>query len=101
MTLHEIFIADHKRLRQEIAALQTAVAKKSPGLEEMYLAFQKHAREHLLKEDGVYYPHVDAGKRIADRDLMHTLRNDHAAVVFALESLAIRLRKKVPLTEWK
>jgi len=32
---------------------------------------------------------------------MHALRNDHAAVVFTLESLAIRLRRKVPLEEWK
>jgi len=55
----------------------------------------------LKKEDSVYYPAIDTGKQFADRELMHSLRNDHAAVVFALESLAIRLRKKVPLEEWK
>ncbi len=49
----------------------------------------------------MYYPKVDADKRLPDRALMHALRNDHAAVVFALESLAIRLRKKVPVADWK
>jgi iron-sulfur cluster repair protein YtfE (RIC family) len=101
MTVHELFTADHVRLRKEIAAIQSALASKPGHLESLFLDFQKSARAHLRKEDEVYYPHVDAGKKLRDRELMHSLRNDHAAVVFALESLAIRLRKKVPLPEWK
>jgi iron-sulfur cluster repair protein YtfE (RIC family) len=100
MHIHDIFIADHKTLRQKIAELQSAVEKRSDQLETLYLAFQKEMRDHFRKEDEVYYPYVDGEKKIADRELMHTLRNDHAAVVFALESLAIRLRRKVPLEEW-
>ena len=32
---------------------------------------------------------------------MHQLRNDHAAVVFTLESLAIRLRKNGVNPDWR
>ena len=49
----------------------------------------------------MYFKVLDDGKQVQNRDLMHDIRNDHAAVVFALESLAIRLRKNVPLNEWK
>jgi len=101
MTVHDLFTADHIRLRKEIAGIQSALASKPGELESLFLDFQKSARAHLRKEDEVYYPYVDAGKKLGDRELMHSLRNDHAAVVFALESLAIRLRKKVPLPEWK
>ena len=31
---------------------------------------------------------LDDGKRVEDRGLIHQLRNDHAAVIFTLESLA-------------
>src|SRR3982751_2328331 len=101
MTLHDLFATDHAQLRDRIAELQSASRKNVEAVEVLYPAFQQAARAHFRKEDEVYYPYVDAGKRIEDRELMHTLRNDHAAVVFALESLAIRLRKKVPLPEWK
>jgi iron-sulfur cluster repair protein YtfE (RIC family) len=100
MTIHDIFSADHAKLRKLIQDVQAALAHPEK-LEEVFLKLQKETRAHLRKEDEVYYPHVDAGKKISDRELMHTLRNDHAAVVFALESLAIRLRKKVPVSEWK
>jgi len=101
MTIHDVFSADHNHLRQRIQELQTAIDKNSSSLESLFLTFQKEARAHFHKEDDVYYPYVDDGKKLEDRELMHTLRNDHAAVIFALESLAIRLRKKVPLAEWK
>jgi iron-sulfur cluster repair protein YtfE (RIC family) len=101
MTLHELLTAEHGRLRQQIADIQKALQTRNPALESAYAAFQKDARAHFRKEDEVYYPHVDQGKKLGDRELMHSLRNDHAAVVFALESLAIRLRKQVPMDEWK
>jgi iron-sulfur cluster repair protein YtfE (RIC family) len=100
MKLHELFTADHTALRRRIAELQATLAKNPEGVEALYGIFHQEVRAHFRKEDDVYYPHVDAGKRIQDRGLIHSLRNDHAAVVFALESLAIRLRKKVPLSEW-
>ncbi len=101
MTLHDVFTSDHAQLRKMIAGIQTALTKNLEAVEAVYPAFQQAARAHFRKEDEVYYPYVDAGKRLEDRELMHTLRNDHAAVVFALESLAIRLRKKPPVAEWK
>ena len=101
MTLHELFTADHAKLRQRIVEIQTVLAKNPQKLEDHFPTFQQDVRAHFRKEDDVYYPHVGAGKKIADRELIHALRNDHAAVVFTLESLAIRLRKKVPLEEWK
>jgi iron-sulfur cluster repair protein YtfE (RIC family) len=100
MTIHELFIADHARLRHQITTLQNTTASLA-DLEQSYAGFQKDLRAHFHKEDSVYYAYVDAEKKIPDRELFHTLRNDHAAVIFALESLAIRLRKKVPLPEWK
>ena len=101
MNVHELFAADHVRLRQRVVEIQTVLAKNPAKLEELFLAFQQEVRTHFRKEDEVYYTRVDAGKKINDRELIHHLRNDHAAVVFTLESLAIRLRKKVPLEEWK
>ena len=41
------------------------------------------------------------GKRVPDRGLIHQLRNDHAAVVFTLESLVIRLRKNGINPDWQ
>jgi iron-sulfur cluster repair protein YtfE (RIC family) len=101
MTLHELLVADHVQLRHRIAQIQTSLVKKPAELEALYLSFHQEARAHFRKEDEVYYPYVDGDKKMGDREMMHTLRNDHAAVIFALESLAIRLRKKVPLEEWK
>jgi hemerythrin-like domain-containing protein len=100
MTVHELLTADHAQLRQQIAEIQNTLTTQPTKLEAIYLAFQEHVRVHFHKEDSVYYKHVDTGKQFADRDLMHSLRNDHAAVVFSMESLAIRLRRKVPLEEW-
>jgi iron-sulfur cluster repair protein YtfE (RIC family) len=98
--LHELFVADHARLRRQITDFQTALKSRSDQVETLYPELQKAVRAHFRKEDDVYYPHIDSDKKVLDRELMHTLRNDHAAVVFALESLAIRLRRKVPLEEW-
>ena len=38
---------------------------------------------------------------MTDRGLIHQLRNDHAAVIFTLESLAIRLRKNGVNPDWR
>jgi len=101
MNVHQLFSADHAKLRQRINEIQEILTNTPEKLESVFPTFQREVREHFRKEDEAYYPHVDAGKTTSDRELMHALRNDHAAVVFALESLAIRLRKKVPLGEWK
>jgi iron-sulfur cluster repair protein YtfE (RIC family) len=100
MTIHDLFRADHTRLRERIQALQTVLQDTPVQLETLFPEFQKEVRAHFRKEDDVYYAVVDAGKRLQDRELMHSLRNDHAAVVFTLESLAIRLRRKAPIAEW-
>ncbi|OGR93101.1 MAG: hypothetical protein A2992_08860 [Elusimicrobia bacterium RIFCSPLOWO2_01_FULL_59_12] len=101
MTVHELFAREHAQLRQGITEILRTLTENPQGLEGVFLKFQHDARAHFRKEDEVYYPYVDSGKKIGDRELMHTLRNDHAAVIFALESLAIRLRKKSPPAEWK
>ncbi len=101
MNIHELFETDHAQLRKRIADVKSALSGPPDILESTFSNLQKEVRDHFRKEDEVYYPYVDAGGKIGDRELMHTLRNDHAAVVFALESLAIRLRRKVPMSEWK
>ena len=101
MTIHQIFQADHRALRKRIQEVQQVAMAHCESLDSLFKNLHAEARAHFRKEDEVYYPYIDQNKKIADRELMHTLRNDHAAVVFALESLAIRLRKRVPIDEWK
>jgi len=92
MNPHDLLIADHQSLRKQAGALQDAVRKDPKTLADALADFQKSVQKHFKRED-VYYRVLDDGKRVPDRGLVHQLRNDHAAVVFALESLAIRLRK--------
>src|SRR5207302_6979827 len=69
-------------------------------LGEALASFQSAVQKHFQRED-VYYRVLDDDKRVPDRGLIHQLRNDHAAVVFTLESLAIRLRKSGVNADWK
>jgi len=100
MNPHDLLIADHKNLRTQAGSLRAAVEKDPKKLESDLLAFQQSVQTHF-KREGAYYRILDDGKRLNDRGLVHQLRNDHAAVVFTLESLAIRLRKNGVNADWR
>jgi hypothetical protein len=100
MDPHDLLAADHIALRQQAGALKKRVNGDPTALGEGIVAFQKAVQLHFLSEDG-YYRILDDGKRVEDRGLIHQLRNDHAAVVFTLESLAIRLRKNGVTPDWR
>jgi hemerythrin-like domain-containing protein len=100
MNPHDLLAADHAALRQQADALRAAVEKRSQKLADHLLDFQKAVQRHFKRED-IYYRVLDDGKRVADRGLIHQLRNDHAAVVFTVESLAIRLRKNGLNPDWR
>ena len=101
MTVHDQLKADHQIIRERIAEIKQALTKNPAQLAKLFPALQATIRAHLRKEDDVYFHVLDDGKRISNRELMHDLRNDHAAVVFSLESLAIKLRNGLPVPEWK
>ncbi len=101
MDPHEQLTSDHGRLRREAEALKKLVSSNQPDLLGQSLQdFQASVRLHFKRED-VYYRILDSDKRIPDRGLIHQLRNDHAAVIFTLESLAIRLRKNGCNEDWQ
>jgi len=100
MNPHDLLAADHQSLRSQASALKAAVEKGPKQLSEALAAFQKSVRIHFKHED-IYYRVLDDAKRVPDRGLIHALRNDHAAVVFTLESLAIRLRKNGVNPDWR
>jgi hemerythrin superfamily protein len=100
MDPHEHLIADHKRLRERAQHLQSLAGGDPSKIQEPLLEFQKIVTVHFQKEE-TYYRILDNDKRVADRGLVHQLRNDHAAVIFTLESLLIRLRKNGPNDDWQ
>ena len=100
MNPHDLLAADHKLLRNQAAVLKKAVEGEAQKLAQELVGFQKAVQKHFKREDA-YYRILDDGKRVEDRGLIHQLRNDHAAVIFTLESLAIRLRKNGVNPEWR
>jgi hemerythrin-like domain-containing protein len=94
---HERLIAEHQHLRQLAQQLR---ASSDDAIRTLFPSFRDGILAHFHRED-VYYRALDRGRRFEDRGLMHTLRNDHAAVTFTLESLGMRLRKNGPTPEWK
>ena len=100
MDPHDLLAADHQSLRKQAGALGSAIDKDPKILARELTAFQSAVQTHFKKEDA-YYRTLDDGKRVTDRGLIHQLRNDHAAVVFTLESLAIRLRKNGVNPDWR
>ena len=98
MTPENLLIQEHAVIRECFAKLDKTIDPKemAAGLVDFQSAIQKHFRR-----EEPYYTLIDSGKRFHDRGLMHTLRNDHAAVLFTLESLKIRLRKSGVTPEWK
>ncbi len=100
MDPHEYFTQDHQAIREKVQALEQRLTGPADLLTQSLLDFQSLIRDHFKRED-TYYRILDDGKRVEDRGLVHQLRNDHAAVIFTLESLAIRLRKNGVTDEWK
>jgi hemerythrin-like domain-containing protein len=100
MNPHDLLASDHEALRQQAAALRAAIEGDAKKLAEHLVNFQKTVQKHFKREDQ-YYRILDDAKRVEDRGLVHQLRNDHAAVVFTLESLAIRLRKNGVNDDWR
>jgi hemerythrin-like domain-containing protein len=100
MNPHDLLAADHQSLRSQASALKAAIEKSSKKLADELVSFQKSVQKHFKHED-IYYRVLDDAKRVPDRGLVHALRNDHAAVVFTLESLAIRLRKNGVTPDWR
>jgi hemerythrin-like domain-containing protein len=99
MDPHELLLSDHRSLRTQAADLRAALKAGPKVLTEKLISFQKLVQKHFKLED-IYYRVLDDDKRLSDRGLVHQLRNDHAAVVFTLESLAIRLRKNGVNEDW-
>jgi hypothetical protein len=88
-------------LRQKVETLRAGLKPADPARLATVLAdLQDAVRRHFHHED-IFYRILDNDKRVGDRGAMHQVRNDHAAIVFGLESLAIRLRKNGPGTEWQ
>jgi hypothetical protein len=100
MDPHEQLLSDHRALRTRAADLRAAIENGPRVLALKLDSFQKVVQKHFRRED-IYYRILDDEKRLPDRGLVHQLRNDHAAVVFTLESLAIRLRKSGVSADWR
>ena len=101
MEIPDQFIAEHVVLRGKMETLRASqkppdAAKTTALLTEL----QETIRRHFRHED-VFYRVLDNDRRVGDRGAMHQVRNDPAAVIFGLESLAIRLRKNGPTPEWQ
>ncbi len=100
MNIHDPLIDDHSLIRQLAEEIRNHDLQNVETLTQRLSRLQKTVTNHFAREDA-YYRIVDAGKRFSDRSLIHDLRNDHAAVVFSLESLVIRLRRNGPTPEWR
>jgi hemerythrin-like domain-containing protein len=99
MDIHDALTKDHADLRSLIEAIRALRASPSDALEPKLQQLKTLVRSHFACEE-VYYRSVDQDKRFGDRGLIHQLRNDHAALIFGMESLLIRLRKKGAVAEW-
>jgi len=100
MNPHELLSSDHVSLKKHAAQLRAAMDERPQRLAEELAVFQKAVQKHFKREEP-YYRVLDEGKRLEDRGFVHQLRNDHAAVVFTLESLSIRLRKNGLNPDWR
>lgn len=98
MTLSDFFAAEHKEIRRLAGECRDAVSAPTK-LADKLRELQTFGQRHFHREDR-FYRRLDDGKRVEDRGSMHQMRNDHAAVIFTLESLQIRLRKTGPNPDW-
>jgi hypothetical protein len=100
MDPHNLLITEHNDLRAQAEALKALVDQDPQLLGAELARFQSAVQKHFKCEDA-YFRVLDDDKRVPDRGLVHQLRNDHAAVVFTMESLAIRLRKNGVNPDWR
>ena len=99
MDIHDSFIAEHEKLRVLILKIRGLRSSPSTALKTLLEELKQSIREHFSREE-IYYRSIDKDARFSDPGCVHQLRNDHAALIFGMESLVIRLRKKGPITEW-
>jgi iron-sulfur cluster repair protein YtfE (RIC family) len=98
MDIHSSLTADHDKLRELIHAIE--LQRTSPTtLENNLDDLKQFVRQHFAREE-IYYRTIDKDMRFSTPGFVHQLRNDHAAMIFGMESLQIRLKKKGPITEW-
>lgn len=100
MDIHDTLSADHDALRGFVEKIRAQRASATvDSLTPLLRPLQESVRAHFAREEA-YYRTVDADKRFQDRGFIHQLRNDHAALLFGMESLLIRLRKNGPADAW-
>ena len=100
MTPNDLLRKEHETIREGTTALTQALDGATAKVQDRLTQIQKILQTHFRREE-IYYRTMDDGKRIEDRGAMHTLRNDHAAILFSLESLMIRLRKDGVTDDWR
>jgi len=92
-------LSDHSSIRKQLDSLNNAFMSDAKTLDTQLLQFQKDIQSHFQKEDTCLYSLLDRKKRESDRELLHDLRNDRAAVIFSLASLLIKRKKGIPLAD--
>src|SRR5688572_16383974 len=98
--IHASLTNEHTALREKIQILRDLRQTTDPKRLTVALTDLKMTIQANFRREEVYYRVVDQDKRLKDRGLIHQLRNDHAALIFGMESLAIRLRKNGPVEDW-
>jgi hemerythrin len=99
MDIHDILATEHNELRAIIRKIGAQRASPSDALKSFIEELRSAIRSHFSHEEA-YYRTVDKDPRFSDPGCVHQLRNDHAALLFGMESLLIRLKKKGPVAEW-
>jgi hemerythrin len=98
--VHQKLASEHEVVRRQALVIKEEMSSKTDGLLSLLQKLQQAIQRHFQREEP-YYRIVDVDRRLPDRELMHRLRNDHAAVIFSLESLLIRLRKQGADADWQ
>lgn len=99
MDIHDHLTHEHKAIQKAIADIRSLKSRAENDIATAVGTLKQLVQNHFRQEE-VYYRVADGDKRFKDRGLIHQLRNDHAALLFGMESLEIRLRKKGPVATW-
>jgi hemerythrin-like domain-containing protein len=99
MKIHDTLCVEHKEMRAVIEAIRASKSASIDAIPDLLTQLQGLVRTHFRKEE-VYYKVVDQDKRYSDRGFIHQLRNDHAALLFGMESLLLRFKKNGPVEAW-
>ena len=99
MNIHQTFVHEHQTLQQQAQELESAFRHGSAQLAGLMVQFQAAVLRHLKRKD-VYYARVDDGRRVPNRQLMHDLRNDQAALVLAFDCLVTRTLRSGGDGDW-